>query len=167
MSKEQPQPAEPFAFTENEKLWERVSHERLKTLLGDEQTTIHNAELTSNMYGEFIFVTVSRPEQEKQQVWTMYGLGYHEHRERWYTEEWAFYRAHPFPETLEKRLGTEDVDELLQTRQEEIAPYAATATQSARGKLFEMLAELTDDDGAIAEMDDMGDVWDDLADGLE
>lgn len=167
MSKEQLQPTEPFAFTENEKLWERISHERLKALLDDEQTTIHSAELTSNMYGEFIFITVSRPEQEKQQAWTMYGMGYHEYRDRWFTEEWAFYRAQPFPETLERRMEREEVEELLRTRQEEITPYAATASQSARGKLFEMLAELTDDDGAISEMDDLGDLWDDLADGLE
>jgi hypothetical protein len=33
--------------------------------------------------------------------------------------------------------------------------YAEKATQSEAGHLFEMIADLTDDDGAIAEFDDL------------
>jgi hypothetical protein len=105
--------------------------------------------------GEFVFITVSRSEEGRQQLWTLYGLGFHDYRERWYTDEWAFYRTDPFPKTLEQRTSREEVDELLRARREEIAPYAAKNTQTSRGKLFEMLAELTDDDGAIAEMEDL------------
>ena len=155
MSKEQTQPTQPFAFTEHEKLWERLSHDRLEALLDDQQTTIHKVELTSNMYGEFVFITVSRSEAGRQQLWTMYGLGFHDYRERWYTDEWAFYRTNPFPQTLEQRTSREEVDELLRARREEIAPYTAKNTQTSRGKLFEMLAELTDDDGAIVEIEDL------------
>ena len=35
MSKEQFQPPEPFAFTDHEKLWNRMSDQRLKAMLGD------------------------------------------------------------------------------------------------------------------------------------
>jgi hypothetical protein len=51
-----------------------------------EPTTIHAAELSSNSYGEFLLVTVSRPGEEKPTYLTLYGLGYHEYRERWSTE---------------------------------------------------------------------------------
>ena len=167
MSKERAQAPEPFSFTEREQLYNRISHDRLQTLMDDAQTTIHKVELNSNMYGEFCFVTVSRPEADNRQLWTLFGLGFHEQRERWFTDEWSFFRANPFPETLEQRVNKDDAQELLRARQDEIAPYATQDTQTGRGRLFEMLAEFTDDDAAIAEMDDLGDLWDALSDGLE
>ena len=167
MRKERPQPPEPFSFTEREQLYSRISHERLQALMEDEQTTIHKVELSANLYGEFVFLTVSRPEGDKPQLWTLFGLGYHEHRERWLTQEWSFFRANPFPETLDQRVSKAEAQELLRERQEEIAPYATQDTQTGRGKLFEMLADLTDDDGALAEMEDLGDLWDTLGDSLE
>ncbi|MBZ0304415.1 MAG: hypothetical protein K8J31_32060 [Anaerolineae bacterium] len=167
MSTENPQPAEPFAFTEREKLWERISDDRVRALLNDDQTTVHKVEVDNNSYGEFLFVTVSRSEEGRQQVLTLYGYGYHDYRERWYTHEWSWFRANPFPQTLEQRLTKEEAAELMRTRREEIAHYVEQNTQTARGKLFELLAELTDDDGAISEMEDLGGLWHTLTDRLE
>lgn len=135
--------------------------------MNDPQTTIHKAEVDSNNYGEFLFVTISRPEEERQQVLTFYAYGYHQYRERWYTEEWAWYRANPFPKTMEQHLTREEAEELLEARREEIAPNVMAATQTKRGQFFEMIAELTDDDGAISEMEDLGDLWDELSDYFE
>jgi hypothetical protein len=42
-------------------------------------------------------------------------------------------------------------------------PYVDQNRQTGRGSLFEHVADLIDDDGAIAEMEDMTDVWDDLS----
>jgi hypothetical protein len=167
MSKEQPQPPEPFAFNEREQLYSKLSDKRFQALLADEQTTIHKVELSSNAYGQFVFVTVSRPEAGRPQLWTLFGLGYHDYRERWYTREWSFYRANPFPDTLKKSMSREEAEELLTARREEIAPYASQDEQTRRGRLFELFADMTDDDGTIAEMEDLGDLWDDLADSLE
>jgi hypothetical protein len=167
MSKEQLQPPEPFSFNEREKLWNRMSDSRFQRLLADEQTTIHRVQQDSNSFGEFLFVTVSRPEEGKQQYWTFYGYGFHEFRERWYTQEWAWFQDHPFAETKEQRVSREEAEELLQARREEIAPYVRDDTQTGQGRLYEMIADLTDDDGALAEMDDLGDLWDELSDGLE
>ena len=166
MSQEHPQEQEPFAFSEAEKLMERISTNRLKMLLDDQGTTIHKAEVSSNSYGEFLFIMISCRQAEKQQVLTFYGYGLHEYRERWFTDEWAWYESQAFPETLEAHLTRQEIEELLQARHDEIAPYAAETTQTGRGRLFEALAELTDDDAAIAEMDDLGDLWEDLAAGL-
>lgn len=98
---------------------------------------------------------------------TFFGYGYHEHRERWYSQEWAWYQANPISQTLEQQLTRKEVKDLLAARREEIAPNVDKDTQTARGKLFEMLADLTDDDGAIGEIDDLGDLWDDLGTDLE
>ncbi len=174
VSKEQPQPHNAFEFTEREKLFERVSEARFKELLEDERTAIHRVELSANNYGEFLFVTLSQPEAvsqpvgERKSVVTMFGLGYHEYRERWLTEEWFWYEAFSHSELLEQTMTKEEVEEILRERREEISPYLADRVQSRRGKLFEMLADLTDDDGAIAEMEDLGDdLADWLADGLD
>jgi len=173
MNKERPQLPEVFEFTEREKLFYRVSEARFQELLEDERTAIHRVELSANDYGEFLFITVSLPKAasqpvgERKGVVTMYGLGLHEYRERWITDEWFWYEAFSRPELLEQIMTKEEVEEILRERREEIAPYVTDKAQSGRGKLFEMVAELTDDDGAIAEMDDLGDLADLLGDELE
>jgi len=86
---------------------------------------------------------------------TFYGLGYHEHRERWITKEWFWYQAEPFSDVLNKNISKKEAQELLKQRMEEIAPDLGQDTQSERGKLFELLADITDEDGALAEMEDL------------
>lgn len=168
MSKEQPQPPNPFGFTEHEKLYDQISDKRFRALLGDEATIVHKAGVDGNNYGEFMFVSLSRKAEGCCSSVTFWGMGYHEYRERWMTDHWRWYQANPLPQALAQKLTYEEVEELLKIRQEEIAPYAnqTQTTQTERGKLFEMLADLTDDDGAIAEMDDLGDLWGGLSDEI-
>ncbi len=158
MGKERPQPNEVFGFTEHEKLWDRVSHPRFMALVENEQTHVHSVELSSNMYGEFLFVTVSRAADHERVSLTFYGAGYHEHRERWITDSWAWYETtldgDKAQQTVEKAQAIQQIEE----RQAEIAPYAKELRQTARGKLFEMLADLTDEDGAMSELEDLGDL---------
>ena len=161
-SKETLQPNEPFEFTERERLYDRISHARFQALLQDARTTIHAAELSSNSYGEFLFVTISRGSDERREFLTFYGLGYHDYRERWITETWSWYEAMETPKTQAQRLTREEAEELIAQRQAEIRPYLEQNTQSKRGKLFELLADFTDEDSAVAEMDDLGDMLDDL-----
>ena len=51
-----------------------------------------------------------------------------------------------------------------QQRLERIRPHVRSDTQIARGRLFEKLADLTDEDGAYAELQDLGDLSDWLGD---
>jgi len=97
----EPQPAqrkpyEVFGLTENEVLRWRVNQERFLEILEDEQTKIHTVTPSSNEYGDFLFVTVSRTGKQ--------------------------------------------------------------------GRMFEILADLTDDDSAIAEIEDLEDLHDWLMD---
>ena len=48
---------------------------------------------------------------------------------------------------------------MLKARLESIEPYLDASIQSDRGRLFELLADLTDEDGALAELQDLGDDW--------
>lgn len=154
--REQPE-TPPFAFTERERLYDQLGHRRFLTLLRDVQTTIHTAELSENSYGEFLFVTISRPNEVARRQLTFYGLGYHQYRERWITDVWSWYEGSELARTQEQHLTREEVEQLIANRQQEVAQYLNKTSQSSRGKLYELLADLTDEDGAIAELDDLDD----------
>jgi len=84
-------PHEVFGLNQNEALYWRVGKERFEELLNDDQTLIHKINESSNSFGEFLFVTTSRPGEKDRIYMAFYGLGYHDHRERWITEEWYWY----------------------------------------------------------------------------
>jgi hypothetical protein len=159
-SDRKPTPAEEFGFTRQEQLFDRVSHERLLEFLDDETTTVHRVEESYNNYGEFMFIKLSRPGQERRIWMTFWGLGHHEQRERWLVDEWFFYRPNVFPGDEDETLDSTEVRQLLHDRHEMVQGYARQTTQSERGKLFEMLADMIDEDGAMAEMQDLDDLGD-------
>ncbi|MFC2055640.1 DUF2958 domain-containing protein, partial [Chloroflexota bacterium] len=64
-------------------------------------------------------------------------------------------RSNYYPEMKDEQIDKEEAKEIIQNRQESILPYSQQETQSERGKLYEIFADLTDDDGAIAEMEDL------------
>lgn len=159
MSHERPKPIEAFGFTEREELWDRISHSRFETILKDKQTSIHAVQMESNNYGEFLFVTTSRPAGEGRSALTFFGLGYHEHRDRWMKDDWVWYET-----SIQGKNTTLDKDEALsviEQRRAEVEAYAAGHHQSERGRLFETIADMTDDDGALAEFEDLDEWLDD------
>jgi len=168
MSKEHkshPAPIRPYdvyGFTENERLKWRVNQERLEGILDDERTTIHEIQESSNSYGEFLFVTTSRQVKQGRVAMTFFGLGFHDYRERWITNDWYWYQASATPNMMKLQLTKDEADELLEQRLESIQPYIEENTQTDRGRLFELLADLTDEDGALAELQDLGDNWERL-----
>jgi hypothetical protein len=135
-------PYEEFGLDEKEALYWRVGKERFEELLNDDRTLVHEINESSNSFGDFMFVTTSRPGEKGRIYMTFYSLGFHEHRERWITEEWYWYQANPYPDMLRKKLEKEEAKELLKQRIEEIKPYVSKDTQTNRGKLFEFLADL-------------------------
>jgi hypothetical protein len=156
MTPEVSQSNEGFHFTERERLFERISDKRFRALLAEEQTSIHEIEESSNTYGDFLFVTVSRPGGERRVALTIWGMGYHEYRERWLTHEWYWYEANISSGKPQPVIPKAEAEELLQKRLEEIGPRVTPAQQSKRAQLFEMLADLTDEDGAYTELEDLG-----------
>lgn len=160
-------PEDIFGFTEHERLIDRVSHERLISILDHEASTVHRVELSSNSYGEFLFITLSRQAEDRRICVSFFGLGLHEFRERWLINEWHWYHTNAFPDLMAQEVEKGEAKEQIQQRLEEVRSYAHSQEQTGRGKLFEMLANLTDDDGAISELEDLGDLADWLADDLE
>ena len=129
-------PYEEYGLNEKEALYWRVGKERFEELINDDRTLIHEINASSNSFGEFLFVTTSRPGEKGRIYMTFYGLGFHDHRERWITEEWYWYQATPYPDLLRKKLEKEEAQELIDQRKEEIKSYVSEDTQTNRGKLF-------------------------------
>jgi hypothetical protein len=156
MTKEQSPTDRAFGFTEHETLYGKITHERFQAILQDEATTIHLMEESTNSYGSFLFVTVSRSGPTDRRYRTMWGAGFHEHRERWITDSWQWYETY---RAKREELPLLDRDEALEQFQEHMAYIQATASppqQSRRAQLFELIADVTDDDGALTELEDLG-----------
>jgi hypothetical protein len=151
-------PYEIFGLTEKEALYWRVTDQRFRSLLDNKETIIHRIEASSNNFGEFLFVTASRPGEQGRIAITFYGLGYHDHRERWIAGEWFWYQASLNPEIMKNQIDNEEASVLIQHRRDSITPYLGEEVQTEYGQLFEFLADLTDEDGALAEIEDMGDI---------
>ena len=148
-------PYDVFGFSEEERLKWRVDQERFLEILNDEQAKIHSIQESSNNFGEFLFVTISKAGERGRICMTFYGLGFHEYRERWFTDEWFWYQANPFQETLRQKIEKDEAEDLIRQRRETITPDVKEDTQTERGKLFELLADLTDEYGALAELEDL------------
>jgi len=73
----------------------------------------------------------------------------------WFMDEWHWYQTYANSESCKGEISKDDAAKQIEARKNEILSYAEKATQSEAGHLFEMVADLTDDDGAIAEFDDL------------
>lgn len=146
---------EPYPFTDRERLYDRITTDRLLGLIADPATQVHQLELASNTYGEFLFVTTSRLAGERRAAVTFWGAGYHEQRERWLTREWFWHRSELTPARSVEMIDPETARDAIEARLAEIAVYGNADRQTTRGQLFEFLADLTDDDGALADLEDM------------
>lgn len=146
--------SENFEFTHNEALFNQLHHDRFLALVNAPETTILQATLSTNLYGEFLFITLRyAPKRQPTQVLTFYGLGFHDQRERWITDSWSWYQAHEHEPGI--LLTKAEVLRLIAERQSEIKSVIGESKQSKRAQFFEMLADLTDEDGALAEMEDL------------
>ena len=166
----QPAPRKPFeifGLTEKEVLYWRVNQARFEEILKDDQTLIHEIKDSSNNHGEFLFVTTSRPGDQGRICMTFYGHGFHEYRERWITSEWFLYQATASPDLLRQQIPRDEVKELIQQHRDNIWPDVRLDMQTNRGRLFEMLADLTDEDSAMAEFQDLEHLADWLVDDSE
>ena len=153
-----------FGFTEREARDYTVTHKRLLNLVNDPQSTVHTIELDYNNYGEFQFVTLSRTAGEKQHTITLYGLGFHEHRECWYTNQWRWYRTQALGKRLSRKLSKGYARKIIEDRRAEVQRYATDSSEpSSHAALFSLIADLTDEDGAMAELDDLSGLIDWLA----
>ncbi|HMN13661.1 MAG TPA: hypothetical protein PKD55_15195 [Bellilinea sp.] len=148
-------PAEAFGLSEREQLFDRVSHERFLQILSDPKTQVHALEESHNNYGEYLFVTLSRPGGKQRVFLTFYGLGFHEGRERWVYQEWYWYPSVRGAGVEHQRVPPNTARQQIDERHRECQESARQDVQTNRGRVFELLADLTDEDAATIEMEDL------------
>ena len=144
-----------FEFTEREQLYNKISNERFTAILMQPDVDIHEVQESTNSFGEYLFVTVSCRSEHPKKLYTFWGMGYHEYRERWIVDTWQWYESQRDKTNLPKLNKQEALDQI--TEREELARASITLDkQSRRGHLYEVLADLTDEDGALTELEDLG-----------
>lgn len=153
-----------FTFTEREKLYDQVSHNRFMAIVMQPDMDIHEVKEDSNSFGEYVFVTVSCRTEQPKKLYTFWGFGYHEHRERWIVDSWQWYESQRKHESLPV-LAKEDAYQQIKAREAFVRANATPIQQSRRAQLYEALADLTDEDGALSELEDLG--WMFLGDNEE
>jgi hypothetical protein len=156
MSPEVPINHDCFQFTEKEQLDDRISRARFMALVDDPNVDVNDIKVSTNAFGEFMFVTLSCRTKPGSEPLTFYGLGYHEQRERWITGYWRWYES-IFDA---KELGVIPKSEAkaqIQEREDFTRAGAATSPiPSQRAQLYSLMAHLTDEDGALTELEDLG-----------
>lgn len=151
-----PVPQEPFNFTDNERLFDRISDTRFEAMMRHEQTIIHEVSLSTNSFGEFLFVTASNTDKSTRTTVTFWGLGFHEPRERWLSEQWSWFTSQrTFSEQLDKETALTEINK----RREDVLGWDNHEQPSKRAQLYALLADLTDEDGALSELDDLGEFF--------
>ncbi|MCB9438391.1 MAG: hypothetical protein H6673_15555 [Anaerolineales bacterium] len=160
-------PAEVFGLTDRQQLYYRVSDVWFQAILNHPDTVIHRLDLSQNDFGEYLFVTVSRTVNDEQSVLCFYGLGYHEQREQWITKHWYWYSVHPYSQLTQERVSLEEAHHQLQQRREDLKPLLTQSAPSERAVLFRMLAELTDENNALSELDDFDEMMGNRGEGGE
>ena len=145
-------PYEVFGLDKTEVAQMRVMAEKFKQILADKNTTIRTIEVKANQFGEFLYLTASHRRGRQQVTMTFFGLGYHQHRERWITQEWFWYQTPPNKTDARQRLSLEEAENQLAQRLAKIMQAPDHTPQSKPGHDFEQLAIEHGDSVALAKM---------------
>ena len=103
----------------------------------------------------FVFVTLRAKTNQDNIYVQLWGLGYHEYREK-YLDYFKINTGNDFLyENLKPITDKEKFINELIYRDNEEKSYWANYQQSESGYLFSEIADLTDEDGALAELQDL------------
>jgi hypothetical protein len=144
-----------FSFTESENLYDQVSHDRFIALVLQPDVDIHEVKEDSNSFGEYLFVTLSCQDEQPKRLLTFWGLGYHEHRERWIMDSWQWFESQRNISAL-PHIDKEKAHAQIKEREAFVRASATPSKHSPRAQLYETIADLTDEDGAFSELEDLG-----------
>ena len=144
-----------FTFTERENLYDQVSHDRFMGIVMQPDVDVHEIQESSNSFGEYLFVTVSCCNEQPKKLYTFWGLGYHDHRERWIVDSWQWYESQSKQASLPV-LAKDKAYQRIKDREAFVKQHVTPTQQSPRAHLYEILADLTDEDGALTELEDLG-----------
>ena len=136
-------------LTENEKLFETISFNRLKKIIKREDIEVINYNRDSNSYGEFLFITCKVGNNKIPIVF--YGFGMHEYRGEYYVSKWRMYEGNQLEkENLKPVLQTKI--ELLRYLNLEFKKWEKIKQENPveKDNTFCMIADMADEDYALS-----------------
>lgn len=116
---------------------------------------VHEMELSTNSFGEYLFVTLSCRAEQPKKLLTFWGLGYHEYRERWIADSWQWFESFRQAEQLPE-ISKQGSYNQIKEREAFVRAQVNPEKPSRSAQMHELLADLPDEDGALAELDDLG-----------
>jgi hypothetical protein len=119
---------------------------------GEYHPTEQPCHVSSNSYGEFCFLDISTTKGLVVSVW---GLGYHEMREQYVTSFEINYADFKEEILAQPTINKANLIRFLEKRKADDEVYYGKPAKSNEAKLFSLLADYTDDDAALTEMEDM------------
>ena len=138
----------PFQITDHEKLWDKISNERVLEILNQPEVTVISCERSHNNYGEFLFLKL----RKGNRILSLYGMGEHERRGVVYSDMWCigdFSLIHKWDEG--KSLNKFTVEQQIYG---ELSRRQRTQPESDYNEVYNMVADLTDEDYAQIAMED-------------
>ena len=138
-------------FTEDEKLFQRVSYERALEIINRDDTIILSCEISHNTYGEFLFIYF----RYQDTFLCIYGLGEHTYRERW-VDTFSIYDSNIEDFEGGMSLDKEEVIKQIHERTKVKERYKdiEQIEQTELGFMYDLLADIGDEDGAAVIIDD-------------
>jgi hypothetical protein len=134
-------------FTDDENLFDKISLKRAKEIIQREDILIYSSEISYNTYGEFLFITFTY----KERIFVIYGLGEHCERERW-VGDFNINTGQEYNIRDTVPIDKEEVLKQINERAKLKKHY--TYEQSYRGELYDILADIGDEDGAASILED-------------
>lgn len=140
-----------------------VSDEWFLELIQADETALNRVAIAENDYGEFLFVTASRPNADKREVIVFWGLGLHRLHSKYVLDTWRWY--YPQDEMQLEPTSQFQKDMLLdivRARRTLLEELANSHVQSDRGMIYQKLADLAGEEIAARQMEGLDDVLRDL-----
>lgn len=138
----------PFQITDHEKLWDKITNERVLEILNQPEVTAISCERSHNSYGEFLFLKLRKGDR----TLTLYGMGEHWNRGIIYSNDWCigdFSMVYKWDEGKSLNKFTVERDILG-----ELSYWKRTQPENNFDPIYNMVADLTDEDFAYTEMMD-------------
>lgn len=148
-----------LGITESQDLWETIPHTQLLDIIARPDVLLSGYSVGENAYGEFLFFSIHLPNH--REYITVYGLGENWNSEKWLTATWKFYESYTSVWELEhyplETISAKALLAKIETRIADITKQGAYLPHvpSQRATYYSMLAEFSDEDSAIMEIDDL------------
>jgi len=130
-------------FTDDENLFDKITFKRAKEIIQREDVLVYSSEISHNTYGEFLFITFIY----KNSIFVIHGLGEHSERERW-IDNFNINTGQEY--NIRNTIPIDKGGVLKQINERAKLKKHYTYEQSYRGELYDILADIGDEDGAAS-----------------